>query len=99
MNVVLTREARNELSQIWNHNAKARGIEHADRYVAFLYEQIENLSETYLNGKVVEARPDLRYLLMRRKSRGHGHIVVYSISGEEIVVLHIFHTAQNWQNR
>ena len=34
---------------------------------------------------------------MRCKAKGHGHVVVYRFDETRIDVLHVFHTAQNWQ--
>ena len=42
-------------------------------------------------------RPDLRYVDIRRKPKRHGHIVVYRFDDTRIDVLHVFHTAQDWQ--
>lgn len=47
--------------------------------------------------KTVSDRPDLRYIIMRCKAKGHGHVVVYRFDETRIDVLHVFHTAQNWQ--
>ena len=70
---------------------------HADNYLAFLDGHINLLGETYAKGKTVENRPDLRYILIRRKSRGNGHLAVYTVEGKVVTVVHVFHTAQDWQ--
>jgi plasmid stabilization system protein ParE len=44
-------------------------------------------------------RPDLRYLMIRRKAHGYGHVVVYRVTDVSVEVLHVFHTAQDWQTR
>ena len=95
--VVVAPEAQLDLNEIWNWNARDRGICHADSYVRFLETQIDGLSEHYASGKVVGTRPDLRYILMRRKTRGHGHVAVYTVAESVVTVVYVFHTAQDWQ--
>ena len=97
MKVVLTPEAQGELADIWAWNAKDRGILHADRYVGFLMESIFALTETYALGRPVSTRDDFRYTVIRRRSKGHGHIAVYTFEEEQVTVLHVFHTAQDWE--
>jgi plasmid stabilization system protein ParE len=45
----------------------------------------------------VEKRPYLRYIEVKRRRSGHGHVVVYSLTDDAVQVVHIFHTAQNWR--
>jgi len=89
--------ARQELDEIWNWNERRYGSEHAARYFRFLRNQIELLSTDYHRGTVLPANPNLRYLVIRRKPRGYGHIAVYEIHERTIVILHVFHTSQDWQ--
>jgi plasmid stabilization system protein ParE len=58
---------------------------------------ISALSRTYAKGRSVSTRPGYRFIVIRRRAKGHGHIAVYTIGGEQVTVLHVFHTAQNWQ--
>ena len=69
----------------------------ADDYRAFLISTIENL-ET-VSGRTVLEVPSMRYIRVRKKAKGHGHIVVFREAGEDLEVIFIFHTAQDWQNR
>lgn len=55
------------------------------------------LDRAYSNGKDVATRPDLLYVLVRRKPKGYGHLVVYRVGEKTVDVLHVFHTAQDWQ--
>jgi len=50
-------------------------------------------------GLVVPEFPGLRRRLVKRRSRGHGHIVFYRVEGFRLEVIHIFHTAQDWQSK
>jgi plasmid stabilization system protein ParE len=91
--------AINELDSIWQWNAKQYDVTHADKYLAFLTDHIEALADNYARGKIVRSRPELRYLLIRRRPSGHGHIAVYSFDADEVYILHVFHSAQDWQGR
>ena len=96
MKVVVTPEARADLTEIWNWNATEWGVRHADSYFAFLGKHISGLSKTSAKGRPIGTRPAFRYL-MKRRSSGHGHIAVYEIVENEIRVHHVYHTAQDWQ--
>ena len=61
--------------------------------------RIADLANSYARGKTVSARPDLHYVVIRRRTRGHGHVAVYNFDDKEVHVLHIFHTAQDWQTK
>ena len=62
-------------------------------------ERIDELVAIYTHGKYVSGRPDLRYAIIHRKAKRHGHLAVYRVSAGAVEVLHIFHTAQNWQTK
>jgi plasmid stabilization system protein ParE len=95
--VKLTELAAGELREIWQWNAERHGPSHADEYLQFLIAAIESLARPDAIGRPVPNRPNLRYILMRRRIGGHGHIAVYEIEEERTTVLRIFHTAQDWQ--
>jgi plasmid stabilization system protein ParE len=97
--VVYAAAARNELDEIWDWNEKTYGRRHAANYIEFLDTQIESLGTEHLKGRSVGTRPDLRYLSIKLRQRGHGHVVVYSVDQQAVNILHVFHTAQDWQNR
>lgn len=97
LTVLVAPEAAAELSDIWCWNAERYSPEHADLYVDFLKQIILGLDRAYSNGKSVTTRPDLRYVLVRRKPKGYGHLVVYRAGEKTVDVLHVFHTAQDWQ--
>jgi plasmid stabilization system protein ParE len=97
--VVASPAIARELKEIWRWNADNHGIAHANFYVDSLRQAIRSLQTKYEEGGLIAGNRDLRYLLVRRKKKGHGHVVVYRV-GEEIVhVLHIFHTAQDWRSK
>lgn len=97
--VILAPAVADELQSIWEWNAAHYSPDHADAYLDFIKEHIFDLRQREPPGRALAVRPDLRYLLVRRKSSGHGHVVVYRIADIEVHVLHVFHTAQNWQSK
>jgi plasmid stabilization system protein ParE len=95
--VVITPEAATDLKSIWAWNAKYWGVRQADAYLGFLERSIKALSRDHMCGKPVSMRPDLNYVQVKRKNHGHGHITVYYVEESEVTIVHVFHTAQDWQ--
>jgi plasmid stabilization system protein ParE len=87
------------MADIWLWNAKDRGRRHADEYIEFLKRSISELSVTYAKGRPVSALTNHRFILIKRRAKGNGHVAVYTIDDYEVTVLHVFHTAQDWQNK
>jgi plasmid stabilization system protein ParE len=96
--VSLSNAALAALREIWLWNADRFGVEHAEAYSRFLENAINALSRPGAEGGPVPGRRDLRYLLIRRRVRGHGHVAVFKVVGDRVNVLRIFHTAQDWQS-
>jgi plasmid stabilization system protein ParE len=97
--VVYAPLAIHDLDVIWDWNQKTYGPLHAARYADFLARHIDALGESHSRGRVVGSRPELRYILIRQRKRGHGHIAVYRVDQNAVNVLHVFHTAQDWQTK
>jgi len=97
LTVVYAASALNQLDEIWDWNRRHYGVGHANQYLEFLRRHIDALDGEHRRGKQVASRPELRYIVIRRKSRGHGHIAVYQVDGKQVNVLHVFHSAQDWQ--
>lgn len=95
--VVYAPLALQDLDEVWDWNEKTYGRDHAARYVEFLERQIDALGENHSRGRIVESRPELRYIRIKQRIRGHGHIAVYLVDTDAVNILHIFHTAQDWQ--
>lgn len=87
-----------ELDEIADWKEKTYTSEHAERYVTFIQPRISSLARGWAKGKIVGVRPDLRYIQIQRRAKGHGHVAVYSVDETIVNVLHIFHTAQNWRS-
>jgi plasmid stabilization system protein ParE len=90
-------QALSDLDVIWDWNANHYGDAHASQYLEFLHRQTEKLKINSL-GLPVPTRPEYLYLTIRRRSKGHGHVVVFEIAGNRIHVLRYFHTSQDWQS-
>ncbi len=86
------------LREIWLWNATHYGLDHADGYLQFLETAIGTLARPENSGRAIAGRPDLRYLLIRRRTGGHGHLAVFQVVGNQVTVLRLFHTAQDWQS-
>jgi|ERR1700722_2100969 len=99
LTVVRSPIAIDELDQIWRWNADRYGESHATEYLHFLNRAVENLSANHGKGKPVPSRLGVRYILVRRRRRGHGHVVVYRVGEKAVTVAHVFHTAQDWQKK
>ena len=100
LRIVYSRAASNQLREIWDWNAQHYGIEHADNYKSYLTESCRALlADPELGKPVGDPFPKLRRLLIRRRSSGHGHIAIYRISAQQIDILYVFHSAQDWQSK
>ena len=100
MIVDYTAEALANLDEIWDRNAEYYGRFHADSYIEFLRQRTGRLSTEHPSGKPVPTNPKLRYRVIQKKKKRHGHLVVYEVTDNDVVrILRYFHTAQDWQNR
>jgi plasmid stabilization system protein ParE len=95
--VIYHRRATEALKQIWNWNAEKYHAQHADEYLKFLTSSIDKLVLKPALGKPVPNRPDFQFLIVKRASRGHGHVAIYRSGSRAIEVMEVFHTAQDWQ--
>lgn len=99
LNVVFTADARLNMLAIWDWNAVKYGVRRADRYLAFIEAEITQLAGSPETGPFVEGFPRLRKHLAKRKTRGHGHIIFYETRGDQLVIITILHSAQDWSSR
>ena len=88
-----------DLDAVWDWNAKTYGPPHAARYVDFLRRHIDALGENHPRRKGRRIPPGPALYLDQPAKRGHGHIAVYRVDVDNVSVLHIFHTAQEWQTK
>jgi plasmid stabilization system protein ParE len=97
LNVTRSPVAISSLDAIWDWNAKTYGVNHANQYIDFLRAETRKLATDYPLGKRMPSYPGLLYVLIRRRRKGYGHIIVYRVKDETVHVLNYFHTAQDWQ--
>src|SRR5947199_10399646 len=86
LTVQVAPDAAAELAEIWRWNAENYSPDQADRYVAFLKQVIFGLDRLYWHGTTIDDCPGLRYVLIRRKRKRHGHIAVYRVSDSTVDV-------------
>lgn len=98
MTVEYSVRARRSLYSIWLYNAHRCGVPHADGYVAFVEKEIGLLGEEPYRGQGITGT-SYHGLTVRRSRRGYGHVAVYRVQGERIIVLQIYHTAQDWRTK
>jgi plasmid stabilization system protein ParE len=99
LTVTLTPEALAALDRIWEWNARTYSDEHADRYIAFVRKETAKLSRLHFAGKPVSTRPSLSYITIRKRRGGHGHVAVYQVIGDVVLILNYYHTAQDWPSK
>ena len=92
-------QALRELDAIADWNEQTYNRAHAKAYVRFLLRQIERLETDFEKSRPVSTRPDLRYILIQKRSKGYGHVAVFTYDHQAITIVHVFHTAQDWENK
>ncbi len=97
--VQYTHKARSSLLSIWDWNAERYDSMHADRFLGFLKQEIDKLSEAYKKGIVIPFRPELRSKVITKRANRFGYVVIYRILDESVEVMQILHTARDWQNQ
>jgi plasmid stabilization system protein ParE len=95
--VVYSAEALASLGGIWYWNAQRYGRGHADSYIRFLRAETDKLAAGSTVSRQVPASPRLRFITIRRRTGGHGHIAVFSLNDESILIVDYFHSAEDWQ--
>ena len=99
LTVVYSSQSLHDPGEIWDWNAEEYGVQHADNYVSFLRRQTFKLASSTNPGRQIESADHFRYHVIKRRSRGYGHVVVFSIGPENLFVLRYFHTAQDWETK
>jgi plasmid stabilization system protein ParE len=99
LTLVYSTDALHTLDAIWVWNAEHYSVDHAEKYIEFLLVQTEKLASDYLSGRAVPNRPDLQFIVIRRRRKGHGHVAVYEVVADVVHILQFFHTAQDWPNK
>lgn len=82
LTLLYTPESLEDLAEIWQWNAEQKGEPHANRYVTFLRAQTEKLANIENAGRPVATRDGYRYVTIRRRTRGYGHVAIFEIDGD-----------------
>ncbi len=99
LTIEYSRKAIYEIDKIWSWNEKNYDAVHASSYIHFLLREAERLCRKKDAGELVEDFPGLRRLFVRQIQKGHGYIVVFRKSTQNIEIVHFYHSAQDWQQR
>lgn len=70
-----------------------------DRYVEALVGAAENLGASGGRWRQVSSKPDLKYQIFQRRSKGNGHVVVFRVEDLVLEVVSFFHTSQDLENK
>ncbi len=90
MTVILSPSARNDLAGVYEYYAE-RDYEHMERVVRAILLACEGIPQFPLMGKQ-GALEGTRERLMSR----YPYRLVYRIAGDDIIILRIMHTKQQW---
>ncbi len=88
-------EADFDLADAHTHTAKVWGREQADRYIAFLLDEAQNIADGESKGKPVARRPGRFIITVTWHNARDGHRIVYEITPEGILIVRILHTARD----
>ena len=99
LTVVMSPESLAVLADIWDWNCKTYGPDHADEYISFLRDATDRLCTEYLTAKAIPSIPHLSFRTITRRKRQHGHVVVFEVLNDRILIAKYFHTSQDWQRK
>jgi plasmid stabilization system protein ParE len=95
---IISSRALQDLKDIWLYNFKAYSRKRADDYVAFLHAALDKITADPAAGKPYLVLPDVYYIVIRRRRRGHGHIAFFQYDSMSLTVTRILHTSRDWTN-
>lgn len=96
LTVKVSTAALRTLEAIHEWNVRQFGRDHANRYIQFLNDQTDKLATEYMLGRPVTNHPHLVFKVFRLRRGGYGHVIVYELADDSVLVLDYFHTAQDW---
>ena len=99
--VLTSPEAEDDLDEIWLFNRGRYGTDHADDYLRFLVDGIDELSGTWHDYRPRTEMGGLRAKTVKRSASGDGHILLFEVDHDrrEVRVGHVFHTKMDIQRR
>ena len=93
--LIISEKAWLDLRDIWLFNAERYGGEHAAKYQEFLFSEMASLCVYPNKGARVPRVSAMRFLIMKRRSGGHGHAAYYEIHCGSVYVIRVLHTAMH----
>jgi len=99
LKLVYSRRALAVLDEIWSWTGGRFGIRQAESYNTFLTKNTDGLAANPLIGRIIDSSPQYRYLVLKLRKQGHGHLVVYQVHDDFVEVLTYYHTAQDWKTK
>jgi len=96
--VVYTGQAQRDLDETFEWNARHYGSARAETYIQFLVASIAKLTEAPYSCPLIPSGDAIRFFVIKkaRSRSNYGHIAVYEVIEDNLVVHHVFHSAQNW---
>ncbi len=94
--LVYSPESLADLDEIWEWNVGSYGVMHADAYISFLTSATLRLTQFDTPGDPIPAS-SYRYAILRRRRKGHGHVVAFTVENRTLFAWHYYHTSQDWQ--
>ena len=96
--VTFSQRALARLEEIYDWNCEQYRPAWAQSYVVWLTTEVENIEHAPRRLRAIGERDDLLFATFKRsnKKHSHGYVVIYRRTEAMLVVLDIFHTAQDW---
>jgi toxin ParE1/3/4 len=83
---VISKEAINDLNEIWHYTAHKWSVEQANRYYDLIFEEIRYISKEPLSGRAIN---DIRQGY--RVSKVKSHLIFYKPAIDRVEVVRILH--------
>jgi toxin ParE1/3/4 len=91
--ICLTPEAERDLEDIWLYTAKTWSMKQANLYVDEIVAKFDLLAAApFISRERAEFRPPVRV------HRHQSHVIIYSLSDTDLIVVRVAHMRQNWAN-
>lgn len=92
LSLVITSPALAELEAIWDYSARNWGTRQAERYLSGLNRSFALLCDM---PDIARIRPE--FTRPTRVYRAAEHLIFYRVEDDELIILRVLHTRQNWQ--
>ena len=99
--VLHTAGSRMDMASIYLRNEIAYGETHAERFMDFLDDAIEQLAQTPSHANLIEGYDEVRIHLVKssRRRQAYGYRVFFRQVGVGIEIIRILHTSMDWRSQ